>query len=138
MHKDDSQVQPIIDLDANTDDHYDRGHGSHGGMPRMDFPKFNGTDARIWIDTCNTCFLMFQSPEGFKVAATSMNLVDNATHWYQAYKLDHGWHTWEQQQVVLTKFEVNIFRDKMCELLQLKQVGTVDEYTKVGVQCAVV
>ncbi|KAM0849286.1 hypothetical protein ACQ4PT_053818 [Festuca glaucescens] len=109
----------------------ERGHVTHRGMPRMDFPKFDGTDARIWIDTCNTYFHLYQIPEGFKVSAASMNLVDNAAHWYQAYKLDNVWHTWEQfQQAVLSEFEVNVYRDRMRDLLQLKQTSTVEEYTK--------
>lgn len=96
----------------------------------MDFPKFDGTDARIWLDTCNSYFMMYQIPEGFKVSAATMNLLGNAAHWYQAYKLDQGWHTWEQfQQAVLSEFEINVHRDKMRELLQLKQIGTVDDYT---------
>ncbi|KAK1649759.1 hypothetical protein QYE76_067564 [Lolium multiflorum] len=110
---------------------YDRGQGNHRGLPRMDFPKFDGTDARIWIDTCNSYFLMYQIPEGFKVAAATMNLLGNAAHWYQAYKLDNAWHNWEQfQQAVMSEFELNVYRDKMRELLQLKQTGTVEEYTR--------
>ena len=30
-----------------------------GWMPKMDFPKFDGTDVRIWIDTCNTSFQFY-------------------------------------------------------------------------------
>lgn len=42
--------------------HADRqisGHSEDGGtkrvwMPKMDFPKFDGTDLRIWLDKCST------------------------------------------------------------------------------------
>lgn len=75
-------------------------------IPKMDFPKFDGTDVRIWIDKCH--FAMYLIPEGFKVAAATMYMNDSAAHWYQAYKVAHGWHDWEQfREAVVSKFEGN-------------------------------
>jgi hypothetical protein len=31
-------------------------------MPKMDFPPFDGVDARIWIDKCNAYFSLYQIP----------------------------------------------------------------------------
>ncbi|KAK1594672.1 hypothetical protein QYE76_017404 [Lolium multiflorum] len=43
----------------------------HGGrkpwMPKMDFPRFDGSDARIWIDGCESYFLLYDIPVGFKL-----------------------------------------------------------------------
>lgn len=99
-------------------------------MPKMDFPKFNGNEARIWIDKCQTFFAMYQIPPG-RVAAATMYLEGSAAHWYQAYKSANVWQDWEQfQQAVLSEFETNTHSNKMREMLQLKQTGTVEKYKK--------
>jgi hypothetical protein len=100
-------------------------------MPKMDFPKFDGTDVRIWVDTCNTFFLIYNVVEGFKVSAATMYMCDSAAHWYQAYKLENPWHNWATFSAdVIQEFEGNVQRDKICELLTLKQTGTMEEYKK--------
>ena len=55
-------------------------------MPKMDFPKFDGTGVRIWLDQCESFFLLYSIPESFRVTSASLNLVGNATHWFQSYK----------------------------------------------------
>lgn len=69
---------------------------------------------------------MYQIPDGFRVAAATMYLVDSAVHWYQAYKASNICHDWEQfQQAVLLEFETNTQSEKMRELLQLRQTRMV-------------
>jgi hypothetical protein len=103
----------------------------HSWMPKMDFPKFDGTDVRIWVDTCNTFFLLYNVAEGFKVSAATMYMCDNDVHWYQAYKLENPWHNWKTFSAdVIQEFEGNVQRDKIRELLTLKQTGTVEECKK--------
>lgn len=100
-------------------------------MPKMDFSKFDGTDVRIWVDKCQTFFAIYMIPEGFKVAAATMYMKDSAAHWYQAYKVNNGWHDWEQfREAVVFEFEGNTQRDKIRELLLLRQTNTVEEYKR--------
>lgn len=103
--------------------------GRRNWMPKMDFPKFDGTDARVWVDNCETYFNLYQITEGFKVSAASLNMVGDAAHWYQAWKREVGWHTWDQlQEAIFAEFEIHTARFKMDELLLLSQTGTVSEY----------
>jgi hypothetical protein len=37
----------------------DRNEARRGWMPKMDFPKFDGTDPRIWIDKCIAYFSLY-------------------------------------------------------------------------------
>lgn len=100
-------------------------------MPKMEFPRFDGTDVRIWVDKCQTFFTMYKIPEGFKVSAATMYMSNRAAHWYQAFMVSNGWHNWEQfKEAVVTEFEGNIQRDKMRELLILKQTSSVEEYRR--------
>lgn len=100
-------------------------------VPKMDFPKFAGTDARIWIDQCHTFFELYQIPAGFRVAAATMYLREGAAHWYQSYKKLVGFHDWDRFCVdLLLEFECDNQRDKNRELLALKQTGSVMEYRR--------
>jgi hypothetical protein len=40
----------------------DRGEHRKQWMPKMDFPLFDGTDARIWVDKCYAYFALYQIP----------------------------------------------------------------------------
>ena len=86
-------------------------------MPRMDFPRFDGTDASIWVDTCETFFELYQIAPGFQVSAATMYLSEYAAHWYHAFKRTHERLTWEQfRQAVLLEFDMDTHRVKMTEL----------------------
>jgi len=100
-------------------------------LPKMEFPRFDGTDARIWIDKCTAYFAMFQIPDGFRVTAATMYLDGRAAHWFQAYKDSYGVLSWDEfQSAVLAEFDVTSHREKIMELLTLKQIDTVEDYKK--------
>lgn len=47
-------------------------------LPKLDFPRFDGSDVRIWIDKCQIFFNLYQIPAGFRVQAASMHMSDGA------------------------------------------------------------
>jgi hypothetical protein len=52
-----------------------------------------------------------------------------ASHWFQTYRLTPGFQNWTRfGAAVVTEFEIDTHRAKTMELLNLKQVGTVDDY----------
>lgn len=58
-----------------------------------------------------------------------MYLTDNAASWYQAFKQNSAYHTWPQFcAAVIHEFDVNVYRQKMKDLMSLKQGETVEEY----------
>jgi hypothetical protein len=64
------------------------------------------------------------------VTAATLHFQDNATKWYQAYKQKHTLGNWTQfYAVVEQEFGADDLRAAMNELLELKQTGTVEEYT---------
>jgi hypothetical protein len=38
-------------------------------MPKMEFPRFDGSDVLIWLDKCSAYFQLYQIPSDFRVAA---------------------------------------------------------------------
>jgi hypothetical protein len=100
-------------------------------MPKMDFPKFDGSDARIWVDGCESYFSLYDIPANFKVVSATLHMVGDAAHWLHAYKLAHEWPNWSKfREAVLAEFDRNVYRDRMKELMVLKQRGTVEEYRR--------
>lgn len=98
-------------------------------MPKMDFPKFDGTDASVWVDNCETYFAMYQIPAGFKVSAASLNLLGKASHWYKAWKQKVGLHVWEEfRDAVVKEFDCGTHHIKANAMFELKQTGSVDEH----------
>jgi hypothetical protein len=98
-------------------------------MPKMDFPRFDGSDVRIWLDKCATYFQLYAIPHDFRVTATSLHMVDRASHWFQTYKHSVGIQNWEHFVGAVTQaFEVNTHRVKTIELLNLHQTGSVEDY----------
>lgn len=59
-----------------------------------------------------------------------MHLEGNAAKWWQAYKQNHTVPKWKDFYVLVQdKFGANDFRTALTELLNLKQTGTVEDYT---------
>lgn len=91
-------------------------------LPKMDFPRFDGLDVRIWVDKADTFFHLYNIPAEFQVPSA---------HWYQSYKLSNTWHGWpEFRAAVLLEFEGITERDKLRELMTLLQLDSVAEYKK--------
>jgi hypothetical protein len=99
-------------------------------MPKMDFPNFYGTEPKVWLDNCSSYFELYQIPEGMWITAARLHLKDNAARWYQAFKQKGNFKSWTHFcSVILQEFGSDDFRTSMHDLLDLKQTGTVEDYT---------
>jgi hypothetical protein len=100
-------------------------------LPKLSFPKFNGENPRIWVDKCHDYFRIFNIPECLWTTAASLHMDDNAAKWLQVYKMKLGLGAWDVfVTAVDEKFGAYDYRKAMQDLLNLKQEGSVDEYTK--------
>jgi hypothetical protein len=63
---------------------------SKGFAPKMNFPRFNGKNPRIWKDKCQYYFQLMNIPESMWATAASLHMDDNAENWLQVYKLKNG------------------------------------------------
>lgn len=102
----------------------------HHTLPKMFFPTFDGNQPKVWITKCNNYFSIYSIPETLWVQAATMHLEGNAAKWWEAYKLSNPTVTWSDfTTTVQAKFGSDDYRNAISSLLQLKQTGTVDEYT---------
>jgi len=64
------------------------------------------------------------------ITAAHLHFEENAAKWYQAYKQNHTFKNWDHFcSVVEKEFGYDDFRTAMNALLNLKQTGTVEDYT---------
>lgn len=99
-------------------------------LPKMLFPKFDGTHPKIWRDNCLSYFAIYSVPEKLWVTAATMHLEGNAAMWWQAYKQAHQKVSWKALcQAVEQQFGTDDYRTALTELIALKHSGTVEEYT---------
>lgn len=99
-------------------------------MPKMNFPTFDGTNPRVWLDNCLNYFEIYQLPEGMWITAAVLHLQDNAAKWHQAYKQKNTFKNWQQfSEIVEQEFGADDFRTAITDLLELRQIGSLEEYT---------
>ena len=102
----------------------------HHSFPKIHFPKFDGSNPKIWFDNCINYFTIYSIPERLKVTAATMHLEGNASKWWQAYKQNHAIPEWKILcQVIQEKFGADDYRNAINELVSLKQTRSVEEYT---------
>ncbi|KAL2245962.1 UNVERIFIED_CONTAM: hypothetical protein Sindi_2864400 [Sesamum indicum] len=96
----------------------------YNSIHKMEFPLFNGEDARAWIRRCTRYFQMI--PEGQKVALASIHLQGRAELWYQGHVEKRGEPTWQELIVnVLERFEDLDYERVVTEFNRLHQETTV-------------
>jgi len=99
-------------------------------MPKMDFPDFDGSDPKVWLDNCRDYFDLYQIPEGMWITAARLHLKGNAARWYQAFKQKNAFKSWTHFcHVIQQEFGSDDFRSSMTDLLEIKQTGLVEDYT---------
>jgi hypothetical protein len=64
-------------------------------MLKMYFPCFDGSDARVWLDQCESYFTLYIIPDSFRITAASLHLSGKVMHWYQSYKEVVGQLDWD-------------------------------------------
>lgn len=53
----------------------------HHSLPKIHFPKFDGTNPKIWFDNCVNYFTIYSIPDELKVTTATMHLEGNASKW---------------------------------------------------------
>jgi hypothetical protein len=106
-----------------------QGGERRGWVPKMDFPKFAGSSPTILAEQCVAFFNLYDVPKSLWVTAATINMVDNAALWLQAYKAEHTLGSWDQfLTAVLEEFSLDEHERVLLDLLQIRQVTTVDDY----------
>lgn len=112
-------------------DHHHKENLPNYSLPKIQFPKFDGSQPKIWFDNCANYFIIYSVPDRLKVTTTTMHLEGNAAKWWQAYKQNHTVPNWSKLcEIIQEKFGASDYKDAIHGLPELRQTGTVEEYTE--------
>ncbi|XP_039145476.1 uncharacterized protein LOC120282666 [Dioscorea cayenensis subsp. rotundata] len=96
---------------------------------QLEFPKFNGDEAKEWVATCNQFFEFCTVSENAKVPFASMYFSGQATSWYNSYRKKHPGVSWDQFVVdLLYRFHDEENDSLVGEFSKLRHTTTVEDY----------
>jgi len=100
-------------------------------VPPLDFPKFDGTNPKIWVKRCETYFDIYEVPDYYRVKLAIMNFTNSAAFWIQSIEMDVKTLSWEDLcQSVVDRFERDQYNHVVRQFFHLKQTSTVAEYVE--------
>nr|TKW10308.1 hypothetical protein SEVIR_6G154900v2 [Setaria viridis] len=103
--------------------------GYKNAVPKLNFPEFHGRDPKVWRHRCEDFFKFYNVPEHLWITTATMHMKDNAGRWVEVQRLKGELNTWEKfMSPVETKFGAYDYVHALTELLELKQIGSMDEY----------
>ena len=97
--------------------------------PKLDFPKFDGNNPRMWIKKCSRYFELCKIANDQKVDLASLYMIDKAETWITSYLVARKGVEWDDFIIDL----VARFRDdgasKVVEQFnKLQQTGQLEDY----------
>lgn len=75
-----------------------------GYVSKLDFPKFDGSNVRMWVKKCIKYFALCKVLEDQKVDLACLNVIDKAENWVSSYLV-------VRKNVDWTEFVVDLFED---------------------------
>lgn len=99
--------------------------------PKMEFPKFDGTDPVGWIRQCNKYFQMSAAPEEYKVSLAQLYMVGEADVWLRRSGIAKKQLNWSQfGKEIIKRFSNQSSYDLTEKFNTLKQHNSsVSDYT---------
>jgi hypothetical protein len=102
---------------------------SHKHLPKLDFPKFNGDNPKIWAKKCEVYFNVFSVPESLLTRYATLNLIDRAALWLETVEVSGRIEDWPTLcSLVFKRWDKDQHHIFMRQILALKQTRSVAEY----------
>ncbi|KAG2647139.1 hypothetical protein PVAP13_2KG562900 [Panicum virgatum] len=89
-------------------------------LPRLDFPKFDGSHPKIWKEKCEKYFSMFNVPSHLWANFATLHFKGNAELWLQTYEAQHDIDSWIELTIAVdTKFSRDMYQNYMKEFMSI-------------------
>ncbi|CAD6334713.1 unnamed protein product [Miscanthus lutarioriparius] len=100
---------------------------SHG--PKMEFPKFDGENPRLWRDQCVLFFKVYGTHPAMKTRYAALNFKGAAATWLQMIERRGRITDWSKLcDLVFDKYDKDQYQQQLRQLEMLKQTSSVAEY----------
>lgn len=98
-------------------------------MPKLNFPKFDGSNSRMWIKKCNKYFALCKIVEDQKVDLACLNMIDKAEHWMSSYIVKRKNVHWSEFILDLsTRFRDEVGVNIVEKFNKISRKGSLEEY----------
>ncbi|XP_012857031.1 PREDICTED: uncharacterized protein LOC105976303 [Erythranthe guttata] len=110
--------------------HSDPFAGNFNPNPRLEFPRFDGTNPRSWLFKCQGYFqLVTNLTEKQKVTLAGLNFEGRAAVWFSHLLQQGSDYTWDQfVGLVAARFEELKEAKVLSELMKLKVTTSLEDY----------
>lgn len=106
--------------------HECRGRSGNHSSPKMDFPKFDGENPKLWQQDCETYFELYHVLPSLRTRYASLNFRGTAALWLRNVESKGKLEDWgEMCRLVHEKFVKNKYVQYHRQLRQLKQLRSV-------------
>ncbi|KAL5722704.1 hypothetical protein ACHQM5_006190 [Ranunculus cassubicifolius] len=100
-------------------------------IPKVDFPQFNGSGVRKWLQKAHRFFLVHPVPPDQKVLYASLSLQGKAEAWYVTDAAFFERMPWEEfAYIVNARFSEEICENVVGEFSKLIQTDSVQDYVE--------
>lgn len=97
--------------------------------PKIEFPKFNGSNPRIWTKKCCRYFTLCRIPYEQKVNLAFLYMIERAENQVTSYLSVKGNVDWDDFIIdLVTRFKDSRTDNVVEEFNRLQQVGSLEEY----------
>lgn len=102
----------------------------HHSVPRLDFPRFDGSNPRTWLLKCQNYFKIARDiPEQDRVTMAGLHFEGKAAQWFGYMCQNYSEPSWERfVELVSARFEELKEGKVMAEFHKLSVTSSVDEY----------
>lgn len=108
-----------------------RGRSGTHSSPKMDFPKFDGENPKLWQQECETFFELYHVMPALRTRYASLNFKGTAALWLRNVEAKGRLEEWgEMCRLVHEKFGKNKYVHYRRQLRKLKQTDSVSEYVE--------
>ncbi|KAL5720791.1 hypothetical protein ACHQM5_013426 [Ranunculus cassubicifolius] len=102
--------------------------GSQYKLPKVDYPSFDGSMVRNWLQKANRFFMFNPMLDSQKVLYASLHFQGKAETWFQTNSLVFQLLPWEEFAELLRSRFAEVTNNVVAEFNRLIQTGSVQEY----------
>lgn len=100
-----------------------------GMNPKLEFPKFDGSNPRNWLKKCCRYFALCRVPDEQKVNPASLYMVDRAESWVTSYLTVRANVEWDDFIIdLVARFKDTKSLNVVEQFNKLNQSGTLEDY----------
>jgi len=101
----------------------------HPAMPDLPFPKFDGTNPKLWIRNCETFYDVYEVSPRLWIRYATMHLTGSAALWYQTFQTTVLAMNWDDFcATVCAKFDRDEHNHLLRHFFHIRQTHFVHEY----------